>query len=127
MAENKLDPGTRVQSERFGQGRVEYDKGVTVIVRFHHGIEECERSSLKLIRSVEDSIRGGNWDPGLPVVAKALASAIVSVNDTWGVFPDRELHCYRISFGCVAVYWRIGPRDGWWPMTLDWAKPLRQD
>jgi superfamily II DNA or RNA helicase len=84
--ENKLEPGKRVQSDRFGQGSVEYDKGSTVIVRFDHGIEECERDQLKVIRSVADSIAGGNWDPAFPVVAKALASAIISVNDTWGVF-----------------------------------------
>ena len=65
---------------------MEYDKGSTVIVRFDHGIEECERGSLKVIRSVMESIAAGNWDPALPVVAKALASAIVSVNDSWGVF-----------------------------------------
>ena len=84
--EGKLDPGKRVQSNRFGLGTVEYDKGATVIVRFDHGIEECERVSLVVIRSVADSIVAGNWEPALPVVTKALASAIVSVNDTWGVF-----------------------------------------
>lgn len=84
--ESKLEPGKRVQSDRFGQGSVEYDKGSTVIVRFEHGIEECERDLLKVIRSVVDSVSGGTWDPALPVVTKALASAITSVNDTWGVF-----------------------------------------
>ncbi len=61
--EGKLDPGNRVQCDRFGQGTVEYDKGATVIVRFEHGIEECERGSLNGIRSVADSIVAGNWDP----------------------------------------------------------------
>src|SRR5689334_3164122 len=84
--EGKLEPGKRVQSDQFGQGNVEYDKGSTVIVRFDHGIEECERNSLNVIRSVADSIVTGDWDPPLAVVTKALASAIVSVNDTWGVF-----------------------------------------
>jgi superfamily II DNA or RNA helicase len=109
-AENKLDHGKRVQSDRFGQGSVEYDKGSTVIVRFDHGIEECERGSLKGIRSVADSILEGNWDPALPVVAKALASAIVSVNDTWGVFsrsriallPHQLWVCRRVLSGWPA-------------------------
>lgn len=109
-AESKLDPGNRVLSDRFGQGTVEYDKGATVIVRFDHGIEECERGSLKGIRSVADSIVAGNWDPALPVVAKALASAIVSVNDTWGVFsrsriallPHQLWVCRRVLSGWPA-------------------------
>jgi len=84
--EIKLEPGKRVQSDQFGQGNVEYDKGSTVIVRFDHGIEECERDALKVVRSVPESIVRGEWDPPLPVVTKALASAILSVNDTWGVF-----------------------------------------
>ena len=109
-AESKLDPGKRVQSSRFGQGTVEYDKGATVIVRFDHGIEECERGSLTFIRSVADSIVAGNWEPALPVVAKALASAIVSVNDTWGVFsrsriallPHQLWVCRRVLSGWPA-------------------------
>ena len=82
----KLDSGKRVRSERFGQGTVEFDKGATVIVRFEHGIEECERDALTLIRSVAECLEADDWDAPLPVVTRALASAIVSVNDAWGVF-----------------------------------------
>jgi superfamily II DNA or RNA helicase len=84
--ENKLEPGNRVQSDQFGQGNVEYDKGPTVIVRFDHGIEECERDRLKVIRSLADSVVQEEWDSPIEVVTRALAAAIVSVNDTWGVF-----------------------------------------
>ena len=82
----QLEAGRRVRSERFGLGSVEFDKGTTVIVRFDHGIEECERQSLRVIRSVAEGLIAEDWDGALPVVAKALGSAIVSVNDTWGVF-----------------------------------------
>lgn len=78
--------GKRVRSDRFGVGSVELDKGATVIVRFDHGIEECERRSLTPLRSVADSLAEGEWDPPLPVATRALALAIVSVNDAWGVF-----------------------------------------
>lgn len=83
---DKLDSGKRVRSERFGLGTVEYDKGATVIVRFEHGIEECEHDALTLIRSVAECIEADDWDAPLPTVTRALASAIVSVNDAWGVF-----------------------------------------
>jgi ERCC4-related helicase len=81
-----LPSGKRVRSDRFGFGIVEYDKGITTIVRFDHGIEECERATLTVVRSVTDSLAEGEWDAPLPVVTKVLASAIVSVNDSWGVF-----------------------------------------
>lgn len=81
-----LGPGKHVRSERFGVGTVELDKGATVIVRFDHGIEECERHALMPIRSVADCLLESEWDPSLPVATRALASAIVSVNDAWGVF-----------------------------------------
>lgn len=83
---DKLDSGKRVRSERFGLGTVEFDKGATVIVRFEHGIEECERDALTLIRSVAECIDADDWDAPLPAVTRALASAVVSVNDSWGVF-----------------------------------------
>lgn len=82
----ELKSGTRVRNERFGHGTVEFDKGQTTIVRFEHGIEECEREALQIIRSVADSLAAGEWDTPLPVLTKALAASIVSVNDTWGVF-----------------------------------------
>ena len=81
-----LSAGQRVRSERFGIGTVELDKGVTVIVRLDQGIEECKRESLTPVLSVAEALDGRQWDPPLAVVTKALASAIASVNDAWGVF-----------------------------------------
>jgi hypothetical protein len=106
----QLEVGKRVRSERFGPGSVEFDKGTTVIVRFDHGIEECERQSLRVIRSVAEGLIAEDWDGALPVVAKALGSAIVSVNDTWGVFsrsriallPHQLWVCRRVLSGWPA-------------------------
>lgn len=96
--------GTRVRNERFGHGTVEFDKGQTTIVRFEHGIEECERGALQIIRSVTDSLAAGEWNAPLPVLTKALAASIVSVNDAWGVFsrsriallPHQLWVCHRV-------------------------------
>ena len=84
--EDRFSSGNQARSERFGLGRVELDKGATVIVRFEHGLEECERQTLTFVLSLEDRLTEAEWDRPLPVATKALASAIVSVNDTWGVF-----------------------------------------
>ncbi len=85
-SETRLTSGNQVRSERFGLGRVELDKGATAIVRFEHGLEECERQTLTLVHSLTDRLAEAEWDRPLPVATKALASAIVSVNDAWGVF-----------------------------------------
>lgn len=76
----------RVRHPKFGLGTIEFEKGETAIVRFEHGIEECESSSLARLRSLSDSILQGHWDSPLPVITKALAYSITSINDTWGVF-----------------------------------------
>ena len=75
-----------MRNQTFGLGTVEFDKGITVIVRFDHALEECEKSSLTVVRSVSDCLAQGEWDSPLPVILKSLAASIVSVNDTWGVF-----------------------------------------
>jgi hypothetical protein len=76
-----LKSGTRVRSQQFGLGTVEFDKGTTVIVRFDHALEECEKNSLSVVRSVSDCLAQGEWDLPLPVILKSLAASIVSVND----------------------------------------------
>jgi superfamily II DNA or RNA helicase len=78
--------GARVRHERFGQGNIEVDKGRTAIVRFDHGLEECEGTSLTLLRSVSEAMGSGEWDAALPTITKALAASIISVNEAWGVF-----------------------------------------
>lgn len=87
MQEHKpLAAGQRVRHDRFGLGTAELHRGATVIVRFDHGIEECPRESLAVVRSVLDTIDAPQWDAPLAVCARAAGAAIVSVNDAWGVF-----------------------------------------
>lgn len=80
-----------VKHEEFGTGRVEYDKGETVIVRFEHGIEECEKVSLTLILSPMETLELDEWHRPLDLIARAQAEAIRSLNDTWGVFSKSRI------------------------------------
>ncbi len=83
---NRLSPQDRVQHATFGTGSVEFDKGETTLVRFAHGIEECERRSLKRLSSLFQTVDQGAWADPVAVVSRIQAEAIVSVNDAWGVF-----------------------------------------
>ncbi|MCK4486244.1 MAG: DEAD/DEAH box helicase family protein [Desulfobacterales bacterium] len=80
-----------VKHEEFGTGRVEYDKGETVIVRFEHGIEECEKVSLTLILSPMEALELDEWHRPLKVISRAQAEVIRSLNDTWGVFSKSRI------------------------------------
>lgn len=85
-----MNPGEQVKHERFGFGSVEYDKELTVIVRFEHGIEECEKSTLKVFLSPTQVLYQEEWHPPLQVITRMQAEAIQSINDAWGVFsPSR--------------------------------------
>lgn len=85
-----MNPGEQVKHERFGLGSVEYDKGLTVIVRFEHGIEECEITSVKAFLSPVQAIYQEEWHAPLQVITRMQAEAIQSINDAWGVFsPSR--------------------------------------
>ena len=83
-----LPPKTLVRHAQHGVGTVVVveDGGAAVVVRFDHGIESCRRNTLDRLRSHEDCLANGEWDPTPQVVTRALAHAIVSVNDAWGVF-----------------------------------------
>ncbi len=75
-----------VRSAQFGVGRVQYDEGATVVVRFEHGLEECESDGLERIRSPGAVSRQPEWEPPLEVITRIQAELIRSVNDAWGVF-----------------------------------------
>jgi SNF2 family DNA or RNA helicase len=81
-----VNPGDRIKHDKFGFGRVEFDKGLTIIARFQHGIEECERTSLDTVSGPVEAIASGEWHSPLKVIARAQAAAIESINDSWGVF-----------------------------------------
>jgi len=78
--------GDQVQHEKFGIGRVEIDKGPTVLVRFEHGLEECEKITLIRIFTPLQALDQKEWDRPLEVITKVQAEAIRSLNDSWGVF-----------------------------------------
>ena len=71
---------------RFGIGSVIVDQGDTIVVRFSHGIEECEKTALQEVRTPRQRLHADHWDVPLEVLNRAQAEAIVSVNDSWGVF-----------------------------------------
>jgi len=82
----KFHSGDRVSHSRHGLGEIRADEGITIIVRFEHGLEECPREELTRLSSLEEEIRTGNWQPSLEIVARVQALAIRSVNDEWGIF-----------------------------------------
>ena len=81
-----FEPGAKVRSRRLGLGTVELDKDLTAIVRFEHGIEECEKVELEAVLSPIESILRRQWDVPLKVINRIQAEAIHSFNDAWGVF-----------------------------------------
>jgi len=78
--------GNKVEHARFGLGTIQVTTDSTAIVRFEHGIEEVLISELELVRTITDAISEQAWASPLHVLCLGLSSAIVSVNDTWGLF-----------------------------------------
>lgn len=81
-----IPPGIRVRHETFGAGLVEHDLGETVFVRFDHGLERCPRGELRVLAGLSEVIDREEWDRTPAVINRMQAEAILSVNDTWGVF-----------------------------------------
>ena len=86
MSERQYITGDMVRHPRFGIGTVRYDAGVTVIVRFEDGIEECDKATLSQIHTPLQSLLLSEWHSPLEVIARVQAEAIQSTNDNWGVF-----------------------------------------
>lgn len=82
----KYKTGNKVEHGRFGLGTIQVATDSTAIVRFEHGIEEVLISELELVRTIFDAISEQSWASPLHVLSLGLSSAIVSVNDTWGLF-----------------------------------------
>ena len=76
----------RVKHPRFGLGSVIADEGATVVVRFEHGIEECEASKLILQTGLVEAVQNGQLSAPLNTTLKVQALAIQSLNDAWGIF-----------------------------------------
>lgn len=79
-----------VTHPKFGQGKVRADSGETVLVRFEHGIEECDKKTILLLTSPEQAMQQSIIHYPVEVILKMMALSIRSVNDAWGVFsPSR--------------------------------------
>jgi len=79
-------PNDSVNHPQYGSGQVIIDNQETVIIRFQHGIEECPKTSLKRLSTLEEAINAPQWHQPLEVITRIQALAIHSVNDVWGVF-----------------------------------------
>lgn len=88
----QLSPNDNVYHDNYGAGQVILDNGITVIVRFDSGIQECEKGTLSKRLTPGQAIHLDEWHRPLEVITKVQAEAIQSVNDAWGVFS-----CSRIS------------------------------
>ncbi|MET2853362.1 DEAD/DEAH box helicase [Vibrio owensii] len=86
-----LETGCLVTHEKFGSGTVEFDKGVSALVRFEHGIEDCLVAELKLLKDIRKSLESSSFDNLREVVAKSQALTIRSINDSWGVFSKSRI------------------------------------
>lgn len=86
-----LEIGSLVSHEDFGSGVVEFDKGVSALIRFEHGIEDCLVTELSRLKSVQQSLDSENFDNLREVIAKSQALTIRSINDSWGVFSKSRI------------------------------------
>jgi ERCC4-related helicase len=84
--QEQLDEGAIVGHGRFGTGTVRVDLGLTAIVRFAHGVEECKKSDLQTRRPIASRVRNASWDLPLEVINRVQAESIISINNSWGVF-----------------------------------------
>jgi len=85
-SEQAFTPTDMVIHPRHGQGEVLFDRGLTTVVRFTHGLEEVRKQELKPVLALEAAIQSGIVAPTSEVILRTQALAIQSVNDAWGVF-----------------------------------------
>ena len=76
----------QVQHSKFGLGSILMDNGQTKVVRFSHGIEEVPSTILEIRLSVREALTAGYLSSPLETVLRTQASAIQSINASWGVF-----------------------------------------
>ena len=86
MTERPHASGDLVQHPKFGTGTVRADMGATILIRFASGVEECERESLRPVETALQALTQHEWHKPQEVIARVQAQAIVSTNDSWGVF-----------------------------------------
>ena len=75
-----------------GPGTILSDLGDILVVEFDSGIiAKVLRAETTVILSPMDAIASGNFSEPLPVLTKAMAAAIRSANDRWGVFSSSKV------------------------------------
>lgn len=86
-----LEVDATVFHPSFGQGTVlARSDGITVVVRFDSGIEQCPVADLITRRGVAEIIQGRLSDDPNRAIVRVQAEAIRSVNQQWGIFaPSR--------------------------------------
>ena len=72
-ADSDSPPPQQVRSARFGLGRVLIDNGATFVVRFAHGIEECEATALEVVAAPHQALDRDQWDVPLEVINRLHA------------------------------------------------------
>lgn len=76
----------QVHHPKFGLGHVLVNNGLTMVVRFAHGIEEVESGSLEDRVSVSAAVSDGVVSSPLEGCLRVMSGAIQSANDAWGIF-----------------------------------------
>jgi superfamily II DNA or RNA helicase len=71
------------EHQRFGHGTLLAEANGLYVIQFPTGIQACTPGT---VRELQAAAAPAVWSPALPTIAKALALAIRSVNDQWGVF-----------------------------------------
>ncbi len=80
-----------VTHARFGRGLIIALAHPAIIVRFEHGIESCLESDLTEVADVLTQVATPVARPPIECVARLLALAIRSANETWGVFSSSRI------------------------------------
>lgn len=88
---DKLESGSAVIHPKYGSGTVEINKGLTALIRFEHGYEECLIQELSTKKDLSQTIEAGVSQPVQEVACRALALALRSINDSWGVFSRSKI------------------------------------
>lgn len=86
MTNPEFQQNQAVQHNGLGRGTVLLDRGSTVVVRFDNGIQELLKEDLTPVVPLADRAASPGWDPVWPTVLRTQAEAILSVNNTWGVY-----------------------------------------
>jgi len=82
----ELKKGNRVKHNIYGDGIIKYVDENTAGVRFDHSLEEIPLNELEYVLSLEDCISQNYISDTGEITLKMLASTIISINDTWGIF-----------------------------------------